>query len=270
MKKLIMPALLITVLAAMAGTPQPAEIVYGRVRDAYGFPYADSGRIIFSKNGVECARYDFGGILSEGLNYRMTLDMDSGGTPYSTNAVQSGDVLTISVQVGGVSQPLIPTNRFVVGAPGSAVRLDLCTGTDADGDGLPDEWELLLCQQSGGRLAGIADVKPNDDFDGDGIKNVQEFYAGTFAFLATDLLKLSGFERMSASRLKLRFLTSQNVNYRVVATDSLVSDSWYPLRFAVGEGEAVTYRDLLGNGGYQTIYIESTATDALFLRLATQ
>ena len=269
MKRLIMPVFVLAAFAAMAGTPQPSEIVYGRVRDAFGFPYTDSGRIILSKNGVECARYDFGGILSQGLNYRLTLDMDSGGTPYSPHAVRPGDVLTISVQVGGVVQPLIPTNRLVAGAPGSAVRLDLITGTDANGDGLPDEWEQQLVEQSGGRLQTIQDVKPNDDFDGDGLSNLQEFYAGTFPFLTTDLLKINDFVRVSPSRIKLRFLTSQNVDYRVVATESLSGDSWYPLRFAVGEGDAIAFRDLVGNGDYQTIYIESSS-DMLFMRLVAQ
>jgi hypothetical protein len=269
MKKLIISILLLAAFTAMAGTPQPAEIIYGRVRDAFGFPYADSGRIILSKGGVECARYDFGGMMTEGLKYRLTLDMDSGGTPYTSRAVQFGDVLTISVEVGGVAQPLIPTNRVVVGAPGSAVRLDLITGTDADGDGLPDEWELLLCEQSGGRLAGIAAVNPNDDFDGDGLSNIQEFNSGTCAFLATDLLAVGGWERASASRMKLRFLTSQGMSYRVIAKESLVTGAWYPVRFAGGESDPFTYSELVGNGNYQTIYIQSTA-GALFVRLAAQ
>ena len=267
--KRILPVLLFVSLVAEAGTPLPAQVVYGLVRTAYGFPYMDSARVVVTKGTTECARYDIGGILPDGLNYRLTLDMDSGGTPYAPYAVKTGDALTLSVELGGVASPLMPTNRLVVGAPGSAVRLDLCTGTDADHDGLPDEWELLLCQQSGGRLAGIADVKPDDDFDGDGMGNEQEFHAGTFAFLATDLLAVSGLERVSASKIKLRFLTSQSMNYRLIARESLAGASWYPLRFAVGEGEPVAYSDLIGNGGYQTIYIES-ASDMLFLRLATQ
>jgi IPT/TIG domain/Bacterial TSP3 repeat len=42
--------------------------------------------------------------------------------------------------------------------------------TDSDGDGLPDWWEL---QFFGNLIQG-----PNDDPDGDGITNIQEFYQG--------------------------------------------------------------------------------------------
>lgn len=270
MKKPILGvALFAAAVTAWAGTPQPAEVVYGRVRDPYGFPYLGTGRILFLNGAVECARYGFEAILPNGLNYRVTLDLDSGGTPYTASAVQTGQVLTVRVELDGLAQPLIPTNRLSVGAPGSAVRLDLCTGTDTDGDGLPDEWERLLCEQSGGRLAGIEAVRPGDDFDGDGLSNVDEFQAGTFAFIATDLLKVDEVERLSSNRVKLRFLTSQNVSYRVVAAESLPATMWFPLRFAPGANEPVAYRDLVGDGAYQTIYIE-TSSDALFLRLATQ
>jgi hypothetical protein len=270
MKPLITAALLAgTMLAAQAGTPLPAQIVYGRVRDAYGFPYLDSGRIVVRKGAVECARFNFGAILSDGMNFRLALDMDSGGSPYAPYAVQTGDALTIAVEVGGISLPLIPTNRLIAGSAGSAVNLDLCTGTDADGDGLPDEWERLLCEQSGGRLGGIADVKPNDDFDGDGLSNRDEFRAGTLPFLATDVLQVSGFDCVSASRIKLRFLTSLGQTYRLIATESLAGGSWVPLRFSVRDGDPVSFRELVGDGSFQTLYIETSA-NTLFLRLAVQ
>jgi hypothetical protein len=267
--KRILSLVVLAALSAEAGTPLPAQVVFGLVRDAYGFPYQDSARVIVRKGAVECARYDIGGILSGGLNYRLSLDMDSGGAPYMPYAVQTGDSLALSVEVGGVAQPLMPANRLAIGAPGSAVQLDLCTGTDADGDGLPDEWERLLCEQSGGRLSGIADVKPNDDFDGDGLSNGEEFRACTFAFLATDVLMVSGFEQVSPGRLRLRFLSSKGMTYKFIATESLPSRSWYPLRFARGEGEPATYREVVGDGAYQTVLIEAPG-GALFVRLIAQ
>lgn len=267
MKPRICFALMLAALGAEAGTPLPAQVVYGRVRDAYGYPYMDAGRILAWKGAVECARCNFSGLLPEGLNYRLTLDMDSGGSRYAPYAVQTGDALTLAVEIGGVAQPLIPTNRLVAGPPGSAVLLNLCTGTDADGDGLPDEWERLLCEQSNGRLAGIADVHPNDDFDGDGLTNIEEFRSGTFAFLATDVLKVSGFETVSESRLKLRFLTSAGMTYTLIATESLTQKDWYPLRFSTQEENPVSYRELVGDGAFQTVFIE-TASNSLFIRLA--
>lgn len=267
MKAWIISMLAIAALAE-AGTPVPAQVVYGRVRDSFGFPYADSGRIAVKKGAVECASATFSSAMSGGLNFRLMLDMDSGGTPYDAHAVQTGDSLALSVEIGGVAQPLIPTNRLTAGTPGSTLMLDLVTGTDADGDGLPDEWERLLCDQSNGRLAGIQSVNPNDDFDGDGLSNADEFSAGTFAFIATDVLKVGGVERVG-NRLKLRFLTSQGIRYSLIATDSLSTKAWYPLRFASGETEPVAFRDLVGDGAYKTVYIETTA-DSMFIRLTAQ
>jgi hypothetical protein len=267
--KRILPVLLVVSLVAEAGTPLPAQVFFGLVRNAYGFPYIDSARVVVTKGTTECARCDIGGILPDGLNYRLTLDMDSGGTPYAPYAVKTGDALALSVELGGVASPLMPTNRLVAGAPGSTVRLDLCTGTDADGDGLPDEWELLLCEQSGGRLAGIVDVNPNDDFDGDGMSNEQEFRACTFAFLRTDLLKIGDFQKISETRFKARFLSSLGVTYKFVATGSLNAGSWYPLRFALREGEAVSYRELVGDGNYQAVIVEAEGS-MMFIRLVAQ
>lgn len=269
MKKLAILLVFALNAIAAAGVPEPAVIVYGRVRDAYGFPYVDGGRVIFSKGGVEVARCNLGGLLSEGLNFRAALNVDNGGSPYTANSVRSGDSVTVAVEVGGSAMPLMPTNRITVGAPGSTIRLDLCTGTDADHDGLPDEWELLLCEQSGGKLSGIADVKPGDDFDGDGLSNMAEFYACTFPFLATDILKVGEVGRVGANRIKLRFLTSQGVSYRPIAVGSFGSEPWCPMRFTDVEGGELAYRELLGDGEYRTIYIESDAK-VLFVRLAAQ
>ncbi len=266
MKTRFLFAFMLAALAAEAGTPLPAQIVYGLVRDAYGFPYQDTGRILALKGTTECARCNFTGIQTDGLNYRLTLDMDSGGSPYAPYAVQAGDRLTLAVEVGGGALPLTPTNQLIAGPAGSAVLLNLCTGADADGDGLPDEWERLLCEQSGGALGSIADVHPHDDFDGDGLTNEQEFRSGTFAFLPTDLLKVSGFESTSSGRLKLRFLTSVGMTYGLTATESLSRQEWFPMRFAQQEGDPLAYQQLIGNGAYQTVYIE-TAAKTLFLRL---
>jgi len=106
---------------------------------------------------------------------------------------------TISVQVGGVVQPLIPTNRLVAGAPGSTVRMDSVPVRTRMATAA-DEWNN--CSSSNrAAAADDKDVKPNDDFDGDGLSNLQEFYAGTFPFLTTDLLKINDFVRVSPSRI---------------------------------------------------------------------
>lgn len=251
------------------GVPQPCEVVYGLVRDAFGFPYVDNAEITLARGQAECARFKIRGILGGGVNYRTELNLDSGGSLYALYAVHKGDQVAVSVQVGGAVQPLMPTNRITVGAPGTLKRLDLCTGTDADGDGLPDEWEQLLIAQSGGRLQTTADVKPGDDFDGDGLSNEREFYAGTFAFLKTDLLEVDSVKIASAGRFKIRFLSSPNMTYRLIAAENLAGQDWFPVAFSADENGALAYNEIVGDGSYKTVYVEINAP-VMFLRLATQ
>ncbi|NUM56208.1 MAG: CocE/NonD family hydrolase [Candidatus Hydrogenedentes bacterium] len=51
---------------------------------------------------------------------------------------------------------------------------------DADGDGLGDNFEqTIIDHNAGDGIAALVDVLPGDDYDGDGLTNVQEFLAGT-------------------------------------------------------------------------------------------
>lgn len=51
---------------------------------------------------------------------------------------------------------------------------------DTDKDGLPDEWEQqIIAANTNDGIKTLADVKPEDDFDGDGFSNAVEYSNGT-------------------------------------------------------------------------------------------
>ncbi|NQU38879.1 MAG: hypothetical protein HQ523_02905 [Lentisphaerae bacterium] len=262
-------AMMIAISTAHAGSPQPCEVVYGLVRDAYGFPYAADVEIALHHGAVECDRHRVTGIMPGGSNFRLQLEMDSGGTPYAPYAVQLGDAITVSVTAGGTVQPLVSGGSLSAGPSGATLRLDLVTGRDADGDGLSDAWEEQLIAQSGGRLTTIEEVLPDADFDNDGLTNLEEFHAGTFAFLATDLLQVDQLTAVAGNRLKLSFLTSSQISYRLVATENLQAPSWHPLAFAVDTTGPLQYQEMVGDGSYQTLYIDQDESTR-FIRIATQ
>ena len=114
----------------------------------------------------------------------------------TTVALFAGGALMDSVVVENNQDEVVRTVEFVV-APGTAVDLALtpqggdgeladgCDGTlmsmqievvpgqaDADGDGLPDDWEIA-------NAGNLGSLRPGGDFDGDGIADEDELAGGT-------------------------------------------------------------------------------------------
>jgi hypothetical protein len=91
---------------------------------------------------------------------------------------------------------------------------------DSDGDGLPDAWE-----QVHGTYVHVPDA--NDDPDGDGLANWQEFMAGTHPNDAASQLKLS--VHVTASGIELEFLAISNRTYTILQRLVADSGSWTAL-----------------------------------------
>jgi len=88
---------------------------------------------------------------------------------------------------------------------------------DADGDGLPDQWEADN---------GLTD--PGADADGDTMSNLAEYIAGTeptnsLSYLKVDILALGG-------GAAIQFVAVSNKTYTVESTDALESGVWTAVR----------------------------------------
>ncbi|MFT5241702.1 MAG: hypothetical protein ACI9OU_002306 [Candidatus Promineifilaceae bacterium] len=220
--------------SAFAYPPAPHHEIHGLVRGEDGEPIMQDSAIIIleTDTGVRVT----GSIvpnLSPGDNYRLLIPMDAGVTPepYVENALTPLVPFRIKVIIGTVTNlPIEMIGGFRnLGLPGESTRIDLTLGEDLDGDGLPDAWERILIAQLGGTLT-IQDIGPNDDSDNDGLSNLHEYIAGTYAFDPEDGFSLTIRERTAtASVLELTAISGRT--YEIKCSSNMVD--WVTVPFRV-------------------------------------
>ena len=222
--------------SAKAFPPAPHYSIYGDVRDEFGYLIPAGGAtVIFSFAGKEVARYPISGASGSDFNYqiRMRLDMNrSGTTAYSSAAVSAGATYTLAVDIGGVLYyPIEVQTPPTVGNPADRRRLDLTLGADSDLDGIPDAWEQLQLYLAGKPTTDLSLVTPTGDLDGDGLNNLSEYIAGTYAADATETfyLKITGITNTQAN---FEFFTITSKVYELEKSSDL--QTWTPVDFSAG------------------------------------
>jgi len=221
---------------ARAYPPAPDHVLYGTVRDELGRPLAaGTAVVIVSTAAGVIARTPIARGAEADANYRVRLPMDLGslGTVYKPTALVPTSPFTIRVLVGKVAYVPIEITRLppTLGQPGKRTRLDLTLGVDSDNDGIPDAWERALIERdTTGRLRTLADIKPGDDLDGDGLTNLQEYLIGTYALDRVDGLALEVLA-VENSRARLRFTTVPGRVYTLRSSTNL--NDWSPQTFAL-------------------------------------
>src|SRR5262249_42803015 len=102
-------------------------------------------------------------------------------------------------------------------------------GADSDGDGIPDSWML----QYFGHPTGLASdhSRAQDDADGDGMSNLQEYLAGTNPLDPQSSLRLrTQLINQVAGSPQLAFTAVAGVGYTLLFSDNLASGTWTKLR----------------------------------------
>ena len=266
---------LLCVPAAQAFPPAPAAIIYGMVKDQYGTPLVDAGDqvILRTPAGVQVVGTIQPG-LAIGVNYALNVPMDAGtlGQLYTPNAQLAGNQYKLYVSVGiSTNLPVEMTGAYsVLGIPASQTRQDLTLGADANGDGIPDQWESNFLASIGLNIA-LASINPNKDYTGDGRTLKQEYLLGDYPYNPGYNFQVS-IVSQSAGSAVLAFKTMTGRTYTVSGSSDL--QNWTPLLFTVpatGSGAVLTsyYASTIQPLQIQTV--PSTNAPAVqFFRLALQ
>jgi hypothetical protein len=167
------------------------------------------------------------------VNYRLSVPLDAGLTSdaYKPTALRPLVAFRIRVKIAETTYlPIEMTGDFSqLGRPAQKTHLNLTLGEDSDGDGLPDAWERLLMAVVGLDVA-LQDIDPNHDFDGDGISNLNEYLAGTYAFDPQDGFRLN-VVGMQDEKPQLEFMVVQGRTYTLLGSVDL--RTWTPVNFRI-------------------------------------
>ncbi len=258
---------------AFAEFPLPAFTFYGEVRNAYGGPYiqADNAQVIVRVDGRECGRTSVDERLGPGINYRVEVALDDGlGTRYATFAARQGERVSFTILIGSQDYMVSdPAHSPLVGAPGNRQRINFFRDTDTDADGLPDTWEQMILFASNGSFTNVSQVRPGDDFDGDGVNNQAEFIAGTDPTWEVDLLALDAIVHLpEINSFGLGFYSVRAKTYELEATESFAD--WEATEFTTKLTNTAFQRFWRGDGFYSWLFVDTLTNSHRMFRLKAQ
>ncbi len=245
-----------TTTTVSAYPPAPHHTLFGTVRNQWGEPINVAGAIVYlQQSNTVALKASIVASTDPGVNYRLTIPMDAGTAPdlYLPTALRRSQAFQLRVQIGSVSYlPIeMALSPAILGQAGESTRLDLTLGQDTDGDGLPDAWEEAIIAVLGGTLASIT---ADGDADGDGIRNIDEYLAGTYAFDPNDGFRLTMIGQ-SSGNATLEFLAIRGRTYALESSFNL--QQWSPVKFRiVSEGPNASLRDSYAAGDVRLLRVE--------------
>lgn len=250
--------------------PAPHHLIYGVIKNEQGKPLG-TGDAVVILNGPsgEVMRGVVDMLSVPGTNYRLQVAQDSGRTPslYAPTAMLPASPFTIEVKIG--SQSYLPIEMQgdlrLLGESGGSTRLDLTLGVDSDGDGLPDAWEMnVIDYRLGDTFEALSDVNPNDDIDGDGLTNFEEYIAGTYAYDDLDDLSLE-IKEVVGGVVRLEFVTVTGRTYRMKTLTGIV---WEEQTFSFEpSGENAVRSHLADTVTIRSVYVPAEPGRSNFFRL---
>lgn len=262
--------------AAQAYPPAPDGLIYGQVKDQYGRPLSNPNAqvVLITPGGVQVVGTVQPG-LAVGINYALDVPMDMGITPdpYVPNALTGGASFKLYVVVGTTTNlpiEMVATN-LVLGTAGARTRQDLTLGTDANGDGIPDTWELAFLAALGLNIP-LSNINPNMDYAHDGRTLMQEYLLGNYPPHPTNTFNVQ-LVSLEASSVVLGFNTLSGHTYTVLGSTDL--KNWTTLDFTIpAQGANAPVQSSYASPDIRTLQIQtvppSNAPAAQFFKVQYQ
>lgn len=221
-------ATMLTVQIAHTFPPAPQHVLFGMIRDQYGNPIEDpKAEVILESAAGTILRGQLRPEAEPGVNYYLVVPMDAGfgNDLYKPTALRPTLPFRLKVKVGNrVYLPIEMSANFAhIGQPGEKTRINLNLGEDSDGDGIPDAWERAMAGQNS-----LEDFRPDGDADGDGLTNLQEYLAGTYASDPENGFTLK-IRKDTLGATVLDFMAIRGRTYTVFGSDDL--RQWVPVHF---------------------------------------
>ncbi|HXJ60938.1 MAG TPA: lamin tail domain-containing protein [Verrucomicrobiae bacterium] len=143
------------------------------------------------------------------------------------------DQITFGTQTSGLSQGRLPDGSATIVSLFSGASPGRSNAGDADGDGLPNDWEQHYL------LNPLLAEDAQFDSDGDGMTNLEEFLAGTDPTDSADRLRVTAIDWVDGS-VRLRFPLVPGKVYEIQYCDETPAGTWQSLRIIGPETSART------------------------------
>jgi Tol biopolymer transport system component len=114
--------------------------------------------------------------------------------------------------------------------------LNYLPALDSDGDGIPDWWMIQYFGHPTGQTGDLS--RAQDDVDGDGMNNLQEFLAGTIPTDPASVLALRIAADATGTNMLLNWTAASGKNYQILSTTNLSDAVWPVFPGSVEAGSA--------------------------------
>ncbi len=269
--------LFMTLVAALAVLPMTAAVktqtplalapftFAGRIVDYAHVAYdADASVEVRIKNAAGTLLAKTTTATGGATAYNYVVDVPVSSTALAGHATVGEAVTFEFVDPSGVVYAgLAATTNATVGLPGALKRLDVVLASDANNDGVADEYEESIAYLMWKN--GIANYDATADYDGDGQSNYAEYVAGTNPFDATDRFSVRqmAMDKGLDGYVALRVPVSRGRSYTVAATSELNPAEWRSAPFTLDPSVAPSTTQLntgASEAGYKTVFVPKEGT----------